>query len=246
LRLVFLNKNNIKDNLFFLSMEDSKHIIINRMKIGDSMEAVLDNFIGKFIIKKILNKIVYGEFTKIGIIKNSSTSLDLMLGLPKDRALIPVIEKSAEIGINRIFIFPTKFSDKRELSENNIKRLYKIAKSGCEQSGNPIIPEIFFLNDLKTLFSKFNFNDNIKILLKEKNIDKNNFFDLINKIQIERFKNICIFVGPEGGISNDEANYLDDYGFIPLSLGNNILRTETAAISSLFFWKLFQNKYFND
>ena len=45
--------------------------------------------------------------------------------------------------------------------------------------------------------------------------------------------NIIIAIGPEGGFSTKEANYLISKGFIPTSLGKRILRTETAGLYTL-------------
>ncbi|MEJ5272841.1 MAG: RsmE family RNA methyltransferase, partial [Spirochaetota bacterium] len=67
---------------------------------------------------------------------------------------------------------------------------------------------------------------------------------IIKNNPIEKFKNLNIFVGPEGGISDNERSFLIKIGFQPISLGENILRTETAAISSAFFFKLFQKNVF--
>ena len=41
---------------------------------------------------------------------------------------------------------------------------------------------------------------------------------------------IALFIGPEGGLSSKETDYLMSLGFVPVFLGNNILRSETAAI----------------
>jgi 16S rRNA (uracil1498-N3)-methyltransferase len=82
-------------------------------------------------------------------------------------------------------------------------------------------------------------------LLDEVCQTKHDFFTLINNNTVENFKKITIFIGPEGGISNNERNFLLNKGFVSVTAGKNILRTETAAIASMFFLRLYQNYIFN-
>lgn len=244
MRLVFLESNNKKNDLYFLSKEDSHHIIVNRFKIGESITATLGEFLGEFVIKKIENKIVWGNFIIKDKIKRPEHNLSLILGLPKDKALIPIIQKSSEIGVNNIYLIPVNFSDRKTLSENNIERLYRISKEACMQSGNYFLPKIVFNSKLKEFLSHNLIKESLNFLADETSSSDNNLFTIINKLPIERFKNINIFIGPEGGISDDERKILMDSNFYPVNLGPFILRTETAAIVLTFFLKLFQNTNF--
>ncbi len=49
--------------------------------------------------------------------------------------------------------------------------------------------------------------------------------------QTEHIGSIAVLVGPEGGFEEEEVKYAVEYGCKPVSLGSNILRTETAAIA---------------
>ncbi|MFN3411105.1 MAG: 16S rRNA (uracil(1498)-N(3))-methyltransferase [Exilispira sp.] len=241
MRLVFLCKSNKKDNLYFLSIEDSHHLIVNRFNKNERINAILEEHYGEFIVKKIYKKIVYGEFIEKGKIRQPEHCLSLIIGIPKDKALKPIIEKSAEIGVNCIYLVPTKFSDRKTLNENILKRLNKISIEGCKQSGNMFLPSIKYLTNFNSINEIFDLNHSVNILLDERSDKENDFFNLIKNFPIERFKNIFIFIGPEGGISEEEKKKLIEKKFISVSLGRNILRTETAAITSAFFWKTFQN-----
>ena len=245
MRLLFLSKENFEENLYYLSTEDSRHLFANRYKINDSISAILDDKIGEFIIKKINKKIIYGYFNPKMLLEEPFYKLNLIIGLPKDRALNPIIEKSAEIGVNNIFIVPLEFSDRKDFSFNNILRLNKISKEGCKQSGNPFIPKIYYIDKIGQIDNLLELKDNLKILLDEDCQTKHDFFTLINNNTVENFKKITIFIGPEGGISNNERNFLLNKGFVSVTAGKNILRTETAAIASMFFLRLYQNYIFN-
>lgn len=256
MRLIFLEEYLKTGNLFILSKEESKHLLINRYRIGDKIESVFQDYFGFFEIKKIENKIISGEFSITHKLEKENSILNLIVGLPKDRALLPVIEKSSEIGVNKIFLIPLKFSDRKNLNESYIERIKKIAKEGCKQSGNPFIPQIILVKsleeyiinyDYKNIIDNKNNFDNkfsLKIFLDERSDKTNNLFNLVQSNQIEKFKNTVIFIGPEGGISDIERDLLLEAKFIPVSLGKNILRTETAAICATYFIKSFQNANF--
>jgi len=109
------------------------------------------------------------------------------------------------------------------------------------QSGNYFIPCINYFNSLSIILEKIKDDYTLKLLLDEGYIENINPFDIYSKYCIENFSRVVIFVGPEGGINENEKNNLIKSGFISISLGSNILRTETAAIGTIFFLKQLQN-----
>ena len=114
--------------------------------------------------------------------------------------------------------------------QNKINRLNLIATEAAKQSRRNYIPKINDIVKLKDVdFSKYN-----KLIFAYEKLSTTNsktFLELINSI--EENDNVIIAIGPEGGWSEDEANYLIAKGFIPVSLGKRILRTETAGLYTL-------------
>jgi 16S rRNA (uracil1498-N3)-methyltransferase len=51
--------------------------------------------------------------------------------------------------------------------------------------------------------------------------------------QLEQPNSVTILVGPEGGLTEDEVELAQEYGFIPLALGPRVMRTETAPVAAL-------------
>lgn len=111
-----------------------------------------------------------------------------------------------------------------EKLNKKVDRMNKIAKEASEQSHrtrklvveNPI--------DFKNLL-KFK-NEYDLCLYAYEVIDKDE--SLKNILKQKKYQNILILVGPEGGISLKEVEMLNSVGFIPISLGPRILRTEVA------------------
>ena len=105
-------------------------------------------------------------------------------------------------------------------------RWKKIAKSAAEQSGRGIIPEISnTINFSQAVLTAKNFDLNI-IAHEKANIP-------IKKIlsqDLNQKNSIGIFIGPEGGFSNQEIILAEKNNLQPISLGKRILRTETASL----------------
>ena len=113
--------------------------------------------------------------------------------------------------------------------ESKLNRFKKIAKEASEQSHRNSIPEVKLLTNLNNI--DFN-NYDLKLLLdaeEAKKIDGR----LLSNIDFNNVKNVIFVIGPEGGIDDKERLYFIEKGFIPVSIGNNILRTETASLAFL-------------
>ena len=133
--------------------------------------------------------------------------------------------KALELGAD--IIFPLKCKNQQKL-DLNFNRIMKIAQQATAQSGRLILPKISKPIDFrKALDFVGNLNSSINILfsLNEESKDFNSVISGLNK-----YKNINLFIGPEGDFSQSEVNLAKQKGFLLCKLSMNILRTETAGI----------------
>lgn len=106
-------------------------------------------------------------------------------------------------------------------------RWRRIAYEAAKQSRRSVIPKVEDIRDLNAIWSQINQLDiNIVAYENERTIG---IKDLINSQISPNYKNIGIFVGPEGGFDETEIRMLEEKGVFPISLGPRILRTETAG-----------------
>src|SRR5690554_797172 len=130
------------------------------------------------------------------------------------------IEKATEIGVDKFTPIITSFSERKEIKT---ERLKKTAVSAMKQSLQSFLPEID---------KPIKFYDFIKIPFDgEKYIA--HCHDLPKKPLTQTYikgQNALIVIGPEGDFSEEEVYESTKYGFIPISLGDTRLRTETAAL----------------
>ena len=138
-----------------------------------------------------------------------------------------ILQKLTELGISKIIPVAmersiVKLDDKKFAKKK--ERWIKICKEAAEQSKRNSIPKIADIHTIKQLE---NLSYNQKFICSTRNPENlvNNY--LQNK---ETCATMIFVIGPEGGISPREEDLLETYGYIPITLGNRIMRVETAAI----------------
>ena len=130
------------------------------------------------------------------------------------------MEKATEIGINRLSLLICDHSERRSFNE---KRLQKITISALKQSKRFHLPVI----DESVAFKDF-IKANPKGYIGHCNFDE--------KIHAKKMnKPMPFLIGPEGDFSNTEISQAIDLGYISVELSENRLRTETAALTSVFY-----------
>ncbi|MDE6512659.1 MAG: 16S rRNA (uracil(1498)-N(3))-methyltransferase [Muribaculaceae bacterium] len=132
-----------------------------------------------------------------------------------------LVEKLTEVGINEFIPALCERSERRELKT---ERLEKIAVSAMKQSLKAVMPEIRPLTPLKTIIGECTSAARY-ICYCDPAIDRR-----ILAREIKPATDTTILIGPEGDFSPAEVQLALDRGFIPVTLGDNRLRTETAAL----------------
>lgn len=135
-----------------------------------------------------------------------------------------MVEKLTEIGINRIIPMLCERSERREIKT---ERLEKIAVSAMKQSLQAYLPEVNKMtkfNEIAESFAGFN----KLIAYCDKSIPR---VDLTK--EYIPGKDTVIMIGPEGDFTANEIKKALDFGWKPVTLGENRLRTETASIAAI-------------
>jgi 16S rRNA (uracil1498-N3)-methyltransferase len=152
----------------------------------------------------------------------------LLQALPEKERMELIIQKGTELGVSAIVPFKSERSislEEREAKQKKAHRWQEIAVKAVQQSRRAKVPRVetycSFQEALKVCGE-----DGLKILLYEK--DGQNLKNVLRRYQP---KKIYAMVGPEGGFTEGEVVLAKDKGFVPVKLGQRILRTETAAIT---------------
>ena len=207
---------------FTISDEDLKHITrVMRKRKGDLIKFTNGKGYGfESQIERIEKKKIHFEIKKLFKIANSN-NLHVGICLLKSPTRFEFfLEKATEIGIKEITPIISKNTLKKGI--NMLRSTNKII-SAMKQSVKYYMPK---LNKLE-LFETFcnNSDEKYKFISTCQDIKKISVSKLA-KIQ----ESTVVLIGPEGDFNKDEIDYAIKNDFEPLSLGNNRLRSETAAI----------------
>ena len=223
---LFYNKDLLEDDSrLIIEREESRHIVrVLRRKVGDTIYVTN----GKGILFTTKIDVINKNNTELKITNSKKESktkfhINIAVAPTKNNDRIEwFIEKSTEIGINTI---STILCEKSERKKIKMDRLEKIIISAMKQSlqlHKPILQELVSFEG----FIKNCKSDN-KFIAHCKESEKL----FLNNCKLKA-KTISVLIGPEGGFSDNEIDLAEKHGFISVSLGNNRLRTETAAIAA--------------
>ena len=226
--------DNIQSHVIRLDKVETNHCTkVLRNDIGDKV-FVTDGvgFLYTCIIKEIKNKYAFLEIIKKKKNKKKYFVHIAISPIKNHERLEWFVEKSVEIGVDRISFIRCE----RTLRKNiRMARLKKIAITAMKQSLKTKIPIIDPIINIEDFLNLCNADNRFICYL---NNNKSHMFD--NKIQKD--KDICILIGPEGDFSGKEIDLALSQNFISLSLGDNRLRTETAGIIACHLANIVVNK----
>lgn len=225
-----------EDNLIHLNPEDKNHIKnVMRMKENDEILVVFDQISYLCNLEKDLMK------AKIkGKISDYKENTDVLAYVPvlSDEKLSLIFQKGTELGINKFIVVEfehCKFKIKKELKDKKLTRWKKIVKEASEQSHRLNIPVVEKIINCDKIESQ----EGVNILCSLDTKDVKPINEILNTNSIHG--KITLVFGPEGGLTEAEEDFLVKEKFIKVSLGHNVLRSETVILylaSVISFLKL--------
>ena len=154
--------------------------------------------------------------------------------LPKQNRFDNIIEKATELGVEKIQPLISERTIARPgglRTQSKLERWKRIAKEASEQCARDTIPEIENIRPLDEWLKEITPLDEDTFLLF---CWENEQITTVREVlSINKDKNIIVLIGSEGGFSEREVSEIKSAGGVSVSLGNRILKTDTAAISVL-------------
>jgi 16S rRNA (uracil1498-N3)-methyltransferase len=241
----FIAPSQVSGSRISISDEDVRHIAaVLRMKTGDSL-LLCD---GHGVEYQVAIAEISKSEIKTDIINQSKREITapritLGQGLPKSDKMDWIVQKATELGVSNIVPLVTERTIvKIRDEEKRISRWQKIAREAAMQSNRPDIPQVEQVRPFRDFI--FSLDPGSQSLPPGSSAPELRTLKLIPWEEASApikdvlkqnagAHHIIVLIGPEGGFSSNEASMALEKGFHAVSLGPNILRTETAAIAVL-------------
>ena len=231
----FADENAKQNSQYIINGADYNHIKnVLRMDIGDTCLISCD---GKSDLCEITA--FYDDAVCLEIVEEDYNDTELPIkiylfqGLPKGDKMEYIIQKCVELGVFAIIPVEmkhciVKLDDKK--AKSKVSRWQSISESAAKQSKRNIIPEIMGVSSFDKALEFAKTLDLIMVPYENKDGMKATVEALEN---LKTVKSVGIFIGPEGGFDEKEIEKTLNTNAKVISLGKRILRTETAAITSV-------------
>jgi 16S rRNA (uracil1498-N3)-methyltransferase len=232
------------DGIVRLEGNDYRYLVrVRRLAAGENFPALLPN--GKETLVQILSinknvltgKCIAPENLKLNLDEETSLPpIILFQALPKNDKMDLIVRQAAESGIARIVPFFSEFSNVKKSTKTQgqkFSRWERIIKEARQQSGSKIATSIcppLTINELIEYWK--NRQDDpaagkgIGLLFHHQGLAQESLHSYLNNIP----GIVALAVGPEGGFSDKEVSLFIENGFMPFTIGDTVLRTETAAL----------------
>ena len=176
----------------------------------------------------------------------STLEIYLLQALPEKERMELIIQKATELGVSAIIPFRSQRSitlEERESKQKKAHRWQEIAIKAVRQSRRAKVPQVEPYCSFHEAL-EFCEGEGLKIILWEK--EGKSFKEVLKKYSVlnppfekggeggfvtYHPQRVYVIVGPEGGFTEEEVSVSKNKGFVPVKLGQRILRTETAAIT---------------
>ncbi len=270
----FINITNILvDNEIIVSNELKNHLFALRVKLYETIEIFNGNGIAYAAEVILINK-KQVIIRVIGALKPTNNkhlikyNIILAVAVVNLDKMDIIIQKSTELNVaNIVPIITNRVQNPNKPHLNRkIPHWDNIINSSMEQCRRNLKPKLHSIIDFKQLLELSTTNDEMQCQYKfiltpprqnnkqeEKqykhmkyNTNSTNDDNLHNTLSTNQHnnKNILILIGPEGGFTNDELELALQHDFIATCLGNNVLRTETAAIAAITTIQVLYNNWY--
>lgn len=160
--------------------------------------------------------------------RESPLQLTLAQGVARGEKMDLILQKATELGVSRIVPLITGRTEVKLDAERTARRLahwQAVIAGACEQSGRTSLPALDPPLRLATWAASLDATSGLRLALDPQGD--------VSPRALPAFNVATLVVGPEGGLSEQDLNLLDQADFIGLRLGPRVLRTETAGLAAI-------------
>lgn len=229
----FINSKDVNENKIVIRDKDNfNHIARSlRTKVGEKLLLIDENQIQyETVVEEITNK----EIT-VNVENSYKSCRELDFGLYlaqsplRSDAQTIIVEKATELGVEGLYpIYTDNCALNRSVIEKKISKWQRVMYEASKQCERAYVPKCFELTDLQTVI-----NLGYKVIAFCERCTDITLHEYCKNNPIQKGDKILVIIGPEGGFSEREFNFLRENNVAMLTLGDLILKAETAVIVAL-------------
>ena len=225
----FMAGTNFKGGMAIIRGRDAEHVRVLRLRPGEDL--IICDAQGTDYKCRLVSadpEQVEAEIIEVVPCKaEPSVAVTVLCGLPKGDRTDYIIQKCVEAGASEIvFFLSNRCVAKPETPEKKIERWQRIAEEAAKQSGRGIIPQVSWAGEFAEALNIANQKE-LKIFLYE--TGEREGLDAVLEAN-KTAKTVALITGPEGGFAPFEADLARIVGLHICSMGERILRCETAPV----------------
>lgn len=230
----FMAGSNIMGGMAIMRGRDAQHIQVLRMRPGEDM-IICDGQGTDYKCRLVKADKEQAEAEVVEVVRcpaEPDVKVTVMCGLPKGDKTDYIIQKCVEAGAYEIVFFEADrcvAKNRKDKEDRKLERWNRISEEAAKQSGRGIIPRVSWADDLGEVFDSAVHKELAMFMYEtgeRESMDK--VLDANRGIE-----SAAIITGPEGGFAPFEADLAKAVGLHICSMGERILRCETAPVVAL-------------
>ncbi|MGA2090087.1 MAG: 16S rRNA (uracil(1498)-N(3))-methyltransferase [Endomicrobiales bacterium] len=225
----FVPPENIDNGIFVLTGSEAHHLATVRRCTSGSVIDLFDGT-GKTYVGTVTS-VTHNEIKGTIVPKEDSVSPSVAICLynavPKGDRFDWLVEKAAELGVAVVVPMITQRSVIKDISEAKIERWNRLSRAASQQSARTDVMRVETPLSFDAAVEKTASLSSTRIIAWEG--EETRTMQTIPQLSHPATE-VSIFIGPEGGFSMREIEHAIKYSVIPVTLGKNVLRVETAGI----------------
>ena len=237
MRRIWIEPESITRPTITLSGEAFHHAIqVTKFQVGEEFEVVFGGAQALRVrVREVSKKTAFLDIVgerKLPVLP--LPQVNLAVCLPRWATFESVIEKCVEMGVHTLQPLVSEFSfirSTREISQARQERWQKINKSAVEQSGRGSLLQIPPVQELRPFVQGLNRKSSVACLFAYEGGSPLDVRAELVRLKAAQPQEIWAVVGSEGGFSESEREFMRTVGHAPVTLGEQILRVETACFT---------------
>ncbi len=237
MRRFWIGKDKIQNQMASIDGDLFHHLTdVCRLTVGDKFELLCGDQKAYFVeIKEHTKKMAVAEVLEERVVPPlPKPYVNLAISIPRFQKLDTIIEKAVELGVKAVHPFTSDFSYVRKVDSALLERLPRwdrIVKAATQQCGRGELMEIAKPVKIEEIIENINRNSNAGGLFSYEGKSNLSIKEALQQIRGRNPDEIWVIVGSEGGFSTAEVESFHTKGFEPVTMGDQVLRVETACLA---------------